>query len=1081
MFSRGFFVCLILSVALSGLAKAQTADFYVATDGNDSWSGTLPSPNSHNSDGPFATVSRAQQAVEGILGNPGGRSTPITVMIRQGTYWQSQPLEFTSADAGTSQLKVIWENYPNETPVISGGMQLTGWRNVSGNEWQVTLPTNTQYFEQLFYNGVRRFRPRLGASSGSNIGTYYRVLKPIYLSGSPPPSPPPDPNCPIYVSGSGWECFDRFKYNSSDPISSSWKNLAPPAGNPCNQPAGNANLVGDIHLIDFETWSVTRLRISCIDPNAQIIYMTGAAPSTYQAATHGFIANHRYIVENIKDELQEPGQWFLDRSSSSWVVTYLANSGENPNSDLVVVPQASQVLVAYGLSYVTFQGIYFEHDNFVIPPAGYQSSQGDYGIPAAVSCQNCSNVVFDSDVVTETAGGGLELISCVNTFSPSWCAGTHSSGKTNANVIQNGAFYDIGGEAIRIGSGSQMKDTDSNVPHNNSVTNNVLEGVGRVFPSAYAIAQGSGHDNTYNHNDIYDSYHSAIGICEAGCPPGSSNSKGTFNNVISFNHVYNLMQGIMSDTGALYISTGSTTFSAKGNQVLNNKVHDVTDAKVMDTDGYGGYGIKLDANTGGVLVQNNLIYRTTDHPMTQTLGPQVANASNIIANNIISFTPAQLFGVVSSAPAGVSQFTFAHNLVFYSLTEIQIGCAYCPGKGCKLTSVQDYAQNMYCDLSHANCALDPTPFRTTDATCNQVTHQSWSSWQGLGEDLGSMNTSPLFVNPYYPTDNFALQSGSPATQIGFVPFDVNAPGRTSDTIQPPAVAATFPTGSYVTTGTLTITSSSQPITYGDTVDLTANATSYYGPPPDGTEVTFTEGSKTLGTATTTQGVATLGISGLSVGTHLISASYPGTEFWTDSTSPQFSQRVAQADSSSTVQSNANPAQYGQAITFTAVVTGTTAGATPTGTVTFSKGAPIGTSNLVNGVAKLTVSTLGVSTWNITAKYSGDANYNGSTSPAISQVVNKATSTTKLTSSPNPSNSGQTVTLTATVTCSTTSPTGQVNFMDGTKSLGNRSLSNGVATLQVSNFSSGTHSLTAVYNGSGDVNSSTSSVVKQKVN
>ncbi len=133
------------------------------------------------------------------------------------------------------------------------------------------------------------------------------------------------------------------------------------------------------------------------------------------------------------------------------------------------------------------------------------------------------------------------------------------------------------------------------------------------------------------------------------------------------------------------------------------------------------------------------------------------------------------------------------------------------------------------------------------------------------------------------------------------------------------------------------------------------------------------------------------------------------------------------------------------------------------------------------MAKLTVSTLGVSTWNITAKYSGDSNYNGSTSPAISQVVNKATSTTKLTSSPNPSNAGQTVTLTATVTCSTTSPTGQVNFMDGTKSLGNRSLSNGVATLQVSNFSSGTHSLTAVYNGSGDVNSSTSSIVKQKVN
>lgn len=1074
---RAIFLFLFLGVLSSSVVKAQTADYYVATDGNDAWSGTLAAPNSNNTDGPFASISRAQTAVRLILSNPNGRTAPITVMVRQGTYWQSQALQFGIADSGNSDLHVIWENYPDETAVISGGLQLTGWSKVSGNEWQISLPSSTQDFEQLFYNGQRRLRPRLGSST-TNIGTYYRVLATVFLNGAPPPSPAPDPNCSVYVNGSGWECFDRFQYSSSDPISDTWKNLAPPAGNPCGQAAGNPNLVGDIQVIDFEVWSVTRLRISCIDPSDQIIYMTGPASTAYEPNVHGFLPNHRYLVENIQDELQEPGQWFLNRSGTPWVLTYLANPGEDPNTDLVVIPQAQQVLVASALKYVTFQGLWFEHDDFVVPAAGYQSNQGDYGIPAAISCQNCNYDNFDSDTVTQTSGGGLEFISCVDTFSPSWCVSKTSNGTTIQDIVQNGAFYDIGGEGIRVGSGAETQDTDTNVPHLITVENNVIEGVGRAFPSTYGIAQGSGHNNAYTHNTIYDSYHSAVGVCGAGCPPGASDSNGTFDNTISFNHVYDLMQGILSDTGALYVSTGSPTFSAKGNQVLNNKVHDVTDASVLDTGGYGGYGIKLDANTGGVLVKNNLVYRTTDHPVTQTSGPQVPNASNTIDNNVISFSGSELFGVVSSAPAGVKQFTFARNLVFFSQSAIQIGCAYAPG-GAALTTVQDYSSNMYCDLADADCALTATPFRTTDASCGIVTHRSWSSWQGLGEDLGSMQSNPVFVSPYYPTDNFALQSGSPATQVGFVPFDVNEPGCASQCMQPPAIAATFPTGSYIAPSTLNITSNYSPAIYGEAVTFTAAASSNYGPPPDGTLVTFTEAGQTLGTSSSVQGSASLPVAGLAVGQHFITASFPANEFWPATTSNTFSQYVNEASSTTAVQSNLNPAAYDEPITFTATVT-STAG-TPTGTVTFSKGAPLGTATLNGGVAKFTTSTLPIGDWSITAKYSGDTTYLSSSSPSLSETVSSTTSATVLTSTPNPSTSGQTVTLTAAVSSSAGTPTGQVTFQEGTTVLGSHSLDNGVAVFQVKTLKSGTNSITATYNGSGNIAGSTSNVVKQKVN
>lgn len=269
---------------------------------------------------------------------------------------------------------------------------------------------------------------------------------------SGPPSPAPSADCSVYVTGSGWECFHRFLYNPTDPITDTWQNLAPPSGNACGQPAGNPNLVGDIELRDFEYFTAPKLRMSCVDTTNHIVYLTGptAIPANSTKIFNGFIANHRYIVENVKDALTQPGQWFLDRSASPWTLTYLANSGEDPNTDTVIISQLAQVLVASGLQYATFKGLTFEDDNFTVPSTGHVSRQQESNITTAVSCQNCQNVVFDSDIVTETSSGGLEFISCVNSMqSPSWCLADTSSAMTANNVVENDAFYDLGAMAVR--------------------------------------------------------------------------------------------------------------------------------------------------------------------------------------------------------------------------------------------------------------------------------------------------------------------------------------------------------------------------------------------------------------------------------------------------------------------------------------------------------------------------------------------------------------------------------------------------------------------------------------------------------
>ena len=753
-----------------------SSDYFVATNGRDSWSGTLPAPNANNTDGPFLTIAKAQTAVQALVSGANGRTTPITVQIRGGNYYQ-QSLTFTSADSGTSTLGVLWENYPNETPILSGGMVVTGWINTSGSTYQTTLPAGTQYFENLYYNGVRRLRPRVGGG----VGTYLRIVAPIYASSS-------STNCNVYVSGSGYECFDRFVFSPGD-LNANWTNLNPPYP------------TGDIELMDFEYWTVPKMRIKSIDTANNIVYLTG--PTKEVAGVHGFLKNHRYVVENVKDLLNQPGQWFLDTSVSPYVLTYIANTGEFPPTDTIVVPQSPQVMTATSLQYVTFQGLQFEHDNFTIPSGGYASAQQEPALTGALSCYNCQYVTFNSDIITMTGGSGIEFTS------------PDKSSTTTHNTFENGALYDIGGMGIRVGTAPGSSDTDANVAQFTTIQNTLIEGYGRVIPSAVGIVQGSGHDNLYTHNDIYDGYHSGIEVCLApSCAPGTKNSSGTFNNTASFNHVFDLYQGVTDDGGAIYFATGGQTFIATGNQVLNNKIHDLNDASTIDKDGYGGYGVNIDGNTGAVTVENNLVYRVSGMGINMTHGPQMPNFPNNISNNIFAYARKGLVANgnpywTSTCPSGpITIFNSTSNLFYFDRNAsvgfyLQQGCDYACGN--PLPTLHNWQSNLYWRTDGA-FNTDPDAFHDQVAahspgvcgTSSNWTYYNFSGWQGLGEDLASTaSTNPGFNNPAYPNDDYSLPNGSPG--YGFVVFDPSQAGRNNPVIKatdPLDIPATFSTSYF---------------------------------------------------------------------------------------------------------------------------------------------------------------------------------------------------------------------------------------------------------------------------------------------
>ena len=193
--------------------------------------------------------------------------------------------------------------------------------------------------------------------------------------------------------------------------------------------------------------------------------------------------------------------------------------------------------------------------------------------------------------------------------------------------------------------------------------------------------------------------------------------------------------------------------------------------------------------------------------------------------------------------------------------------------------------------------------------------------------------------------------------------------------------------------------------------------------------------------------------------------------------------AALTTTTTTILSSLNPSNYGQAVTFTAVVS-SGLGAPPNGeTVTFmlGNGTVLGTGTLASGSATFTTSTLAPGgTDNVKAKYAGDSTFATSTSAPVAQVVNKAATTTSLTSSPNPSNVGQSVTFTATVSSTAGTATGNVIFNSGSKRLGTGSLSSGVAIISTTSLAAGADPVIATYNGSTSFATSTSNTVSQTV-
>ncbi|MFH0797550.1 MAG: right-handed parallel beta-helix repeat-containing protein [Candidatus Omnitrophota bacterium] len=596
---------------VAGVEKKTTLTFYVSPVGDDGWSGKITQPDQVRKDGPFASVARARDAIRQIKA-AGQLSQPIAVQIRGGLYNLREPLVFTPQDSGTAQTPIIYEAYPNEVPVLSGGRVITGWEHGQGDVWTAQVPAvkeGSWYFHQLFVNGLRRQRVRL-----PHTGFFYVDGQ---LSAGHNPS---------------------FRFRSGD-IRSSWAQDS------------------DVEVVALDKWMDLRAKIVSVNGNR--VMLSGTRHPLFNGQ------DVRYWIENNPDQPEAPGEWYLSRQQG--MVYYHPLPDEDLKNSQVIAPALEQI--------IRFDGNPDDNVHDIIL-RGLVISYADWSLPLQMNGPFIQADVELSAAVEAKGARSCTIEKCVFSHLGQYAVAFGKGSKDNLIVANEMTDLGAGGVKIgdarsgvyprrhpgqtgrvpesRFPLDSSQYNARPDYPHseaetssNNVVSDNHIHDIGVTFPSGVGIWVGQSHDNMISHNEIYDTYYSGISCGWTwGFGPTAARA-----NVIEFNHIYNIGRGLLSDMGAIY-----TLGVQPGTVIFNNVLHDVH--RYDGQGGYGGWGIYLDAASSEILAENNIIYHTEDGSLHQNSGQH-----NTIRNNIFALN--RVAQIQRSHAAPEQSFAFQRNIVYW--------------------------------------------------------------------------------------------------------------------------------------------------------------------------------------------------------------------------------------------------------------------------------------------------------------------------------------------------------------------------------------------------------------------------------
>lgn len=712
------FASAILATGVCG-AVEPTADFFVSPSGSDTWSGTLPEPNDQRTDGPFATLERARDAIRDTAKS---RSADVVVLIRGGTYRLSKTVVFGTKDSPQGDSTITYAAYPGEAPVFSSGHAIKNWKPVT----------------------------------------------------TAPPGLPKEAVGKVHVVDVSERFHALFDAEGLLPRARS-KGFIPLKGGSRNQlhfPAGVLKSwpnIDDVEIVvrPHHAWIVNILPLQSVDEQKQIARTS--IDATYAMNHLHFLKETPSCwVENTLEELDEPGEWALNTQEGK---LYLWPR----NDSTVLAPALTELLRIEGdidkagstdtpVRNLCFRGLAFMHGERYQLDADDAGLQHDWDMHdkanALVRLRGTENCRIENCHIAHSGGSGIRV---------------DLHGKQN--TISGNHIEQIGGAGILLcGYGPGTKDVNVK----NLVYNNHIHHIGRIYSHSPGIMVWQSGENRIANNLVHHTPYT--GIIISGCMVDFFRRQGrelsrtirrheipslpkqpqlknvrpylhTHDNLIEFNEIHHAME-MLGDGNGIYIRGGGAD-----NVIRGNYIHHLVAPMIMQA------AIRTDGGQRDTLIAENLIYKCTSQGIILKLNNRCEN--NIVADIIAP--PRGYYLAVREGP--MTGATIKQN-VFYSSSE---NCIFInelpPGKG---RPTEDRRGRQLAKSKQAKpdynfyfCASQP-----------ELGEQLLEQQRRDGVDEHSHAVDPLFVNP--ANCDFRFKPDSPALKMGLSAFDVSKVGLVKD-------------------------------------------------------------------------------------------------------------------------------------------------------------------------------------------------------------------------------------------------------------------------------------------------------------
>ncbi len=685
--------------------------FYICPDGSDSRDGRA-ARLSKRVRGPWKSLKGAQDNIRALRASEkiSGR---VRVIVAGGIYPHFEPVDFGPEDGD-----VVWGAASGACPIFEGGETISRWREeeVDGRRaWVSYLPevaSGHWYFRSLFVNGMRRPRARFPKFSADRDGVKH-VLRIGEIRR-------PDKQ----------GLFDgdhRFK---------------PKPGDVKNWPS-----LPDAEIVLLHYWIETRLGAPRMDPaTGWITCEKRSVFNLYESPKLDIFA--RYYIDNLREALTEPGEWYLERSTGK--LTYLPLPHEHLENSRVVAPRTNVFLRVNGSAFnhdtttgdpfggkpvrgLHFEGLGFRYGDWFQPQAEFlghnrlraedvpigSAPQAALHVPAAIEFSHASECSVADCTIELTGFSGVE-------FGPG-CRDC---------CLSRSTIRDVGASGVKIG-GSELDGPQADRTGHITLTDNKITDVGRVFHQGTGILLTNAFCCRIAHNEVARTCYTGI---SCGWSWGYRETISR-DNLIENNLIHDIGQGVLSDMGGIYLLGVQP-----GTVVRGNHIHAVASAD------YGGWGIYPDEGSSHLLIEHNWVHDTQGSCLRIHFARDLVVRDNVLAR-------CSLEGLVG---LGKAEAHIAAN-VFHN---ILLGPAPAPFDG-------GYSGDVFHGFrSDANLIWFPggkVPACTNNVRSPDVPARiSFARWKQRGNDRCSLVADPRAVETAV---NFKLPANSPVWKIGFRPYD----------------------------------------------------------------------------------------------------------------------------------------------------------------------------------------------------------------------------------------------------------------------------------------------------------------------